>query len=327
MLSGNPFGTFMFPRRSLRSTARTPIHSAKTLPPSPPPLLQAITQTLNYIDAHLDDPLALSSLALAEQASLPAHYFDTLFHLCMGQTPQDYFPQRRLEMAALLLTRPETVPILKIARALGFTAANDFSEAFQAHFGDTPSRWRSQQTPEAIAALTASTMRQPTLPPLGAFSLTVTLEKLPSSRVAYFRHIGPYGPALGTFWRNTVLPWMGQMGLNATTCFGIAHDDPSITPDHACRYDAAIEVSETQVISSPAGIAHLPGGHYAVAEYRGDPSGLATAWTRFFQAWLPNSPYLPDARPCFERYAAGTFSTPDRDAFHCQLCIPVKRPL
>ena len=28
--------------------------------------------------------------------------------------------------------------------------------------------------------------------------------------VAYLRHTGPYGPAIGLFWMNAVAPWMAD---------------------------------------------------------------------------------------------------------------------
>ena len=316
----------MFPRRSLRSTARAPVHSAQIESASQPPLLQAITQTLSYIDAHLDDPLACSSLTLASHANLPERHFEGLFHLCMGKTPQAYLAERRLEMGALLLAEPDNIPILKIARALGFSGASAFSDAFKAYFGDTPSRWRSQQTPEKTAQLAALKTRQPSLPSPGETPLPVSLQHFAPSRVAYLRHIGPYGPGLGQFWRDTVLPWIDQQGYQAACCFGIAHDNPSLTPAADCRYDAAIEIGDTDPLPAPAGSARLPGGRYAVLEFTGDPRGLAEAWRNFFQVWLPHSAYLPDARPCFERYPPGTFTLADRSAFRCQLCMPVKSP-
>ena len=32
-------------------------------------------------------------------------------------------------------------------------------------------------------------------------------------QVAYLRHTGPYGPAIGEFWMETVAPWMGTNNL------------------------------------------------------------------------------------------------------------------
>ena len=72
--------------------------------------------------------------------------------------------------------------------------------------------------------------------------MNVTLKTLPPARVAYLRYTGPYGPEIGTFWRETVAPWMIENNLLNRVRYGIGHDDPSTTPPQYCRYDACVEV-------------------------------------------------------------------------------------
>ena len=72
--------------------------------------------------------------------------------------------------------------------------------------------------------------------------MNVGLIDLPPTRVAYLRKIGPYGPAIGDFWRGVVRPWMLSHGLEHAECFGVGLDDPTITPPAKCRYDACVAV-------------------------------------------------------------------------------------
>ena len=134
--------------------------------------------------------------------------------------------------------------------------------------------------------------------------MQVTIIDLPPASVACQRHIGPYGPAIGAFWRDTVAPWMQSHGLSDATCYGIGHDDPSITPPDKCRYDACVALPDGFQAAGRASITTLPGGRYAVTQFKGPSSAIAEAWTRMMREWLPSSGLQWEERPCFERFYA-----------------------
>ena len=46
--------------------------------------------------------------------------------------------------------------------------------------------------------------------------MDVRIIDLPKAHVAYQRLIGPYGPAIGQFWRGTIAPWMHSNGRHLT---------------------------------------------------------------------------------------------------------------
>jgi AraC family transcriptional regulator len=48
-------------------------------------------------------------------------------------------------------------------------------------------------------------------------------------RVACLRYTGPFGPAIGEFWRDNVQPWLQANQLNVAT-YGLALDDPAARP-------------------------------------------------------------------------------------------------
>ena len=156
--------------------------------------------------------------------------------------------------------------------------------------------------------------------------MQVTILDLPPATVACQRHIGPYGPAISAFWRDTVSPWMQSHGLGDATCYGIGLDDPSITPPEKCRYDACVAVPDGFQSAGRASLTTLPGGRYAVAQFKGPSSAIPDAWTRMAREWLPASGLQWDERPCFERFAAATAMDPATGEFSCEICIPV-RPL
>lgn len=154
--------------------------------------------------------------------------------------------------------------------------------------------------------------------------MDISIQTLPPARVAYLRHIGPYGPGVSRFWRETFLPWRQAQGLGHATCYGVGHDDPFLTPPDKCRSDTCVEVPADFKAASPASIANLPGGRYAVAAYRGDGTDIAQAWAALMREWLPASGMQVDNRPFFERYEGDEVPDPVTGQFDCALCMPVK---
>ena len=153
--------------------------------------------------------------------------------------------------------------------------------------------------------------------------MNVRLIERPPARVAYLRHLGPYGEPVALFWQRTVYPWMATNGLLGQPRYGISHDDPSITAAGQCRYDACAEVAADFVAAGPALTTTIPGGRYAVLGFRGDVAAVVEAWAALLRDWLPASGLQLDARPCFEYYPTGSAYDPATGVFDCEICIPV----
>lgn len=318
---------------------------------------QRMNRVIDYIDLHLDQPLELARLAGV--ANFSPFHFHRVFAAWMGETLGDYTRRRRLEKAAFRLSSGQAESVLTTALAAGFGSGEAFARAFKLKFGCTPSAWRADtrqrlaaQAPGHSAVPGAGSNPDQVLGKFdqapkrgigdddvsrndtGDFHMNVTVIDLPAARVAYHRLIGPYGPGIGAFWRATVAPWIASHGLDQQTCYGVGHDDPSITVPDKCRYDACVSLpaSARQSFDSAgsAGITTLPGGRYAVARFEGRPAALADAWTWLTRDWLPDSGLQPDDRPCFEMFSPNTVTKPhtgqEVGRLVCDLCIPV-RPL
>lgn len=307
-----------------------------------------INRVLDYIEQHLDTPLDLAQLA--DVANFSRFHFHRIFAGWMGETLGDYARRRRLEVAALRLSCRSGVTVLDIALSTGFGSGEAFARAFKLKFGCTPTAWRAT-TPARLAAQAAALGERKfslhgnldqvlgkrdqartgapgdhdvseTAP--GAYNMEVHITELPEVRVAYQRQIGPYGPAIGMFWRETIAPWMQAHGLAGQTCYGVGHDDPSIAPPDKCRYDACVAVPNDFKPDGRAAVHTLPGGRYAVARFKGLPSTIGAAWISLTRDWLPASGMQCDERPCFERFCIATATDPATGEFCCDLCIPVR---
>ncbi|MGE0800986.1 MAG: GyrI-like domain-containing protein [Lautropia sp.] len=143
------------------------------------------------------------------------------------------------------------------------------------------------------------------------------------ARIAYLRHIGPYGAPILAFWQEAVYPWMVTNDLLSAPRYGIAHDDPQVTRAQQCRYDACIEVPAGFAPNGAAVIGEVPGGRYASCYFKGENTAIGDAWQAMFRDWLPASGFQLDGRPCIEYYGPGTSYDPKTGVFDCDLLVPV----
>ena len=114
--------------------------------------------------------------------------------------------------------------------------------------------------------------------------------------------------------------------LNADL-FSIQIYDPNLdfrdfTPETEFDKWAAIEVSEYEEIPEGMETLDIPGGLYAVFDYRGAPDNFAPMFHSIFGEWIPASDYEVDKRPHFdvlgEKYKG---NAPDSEE---EIWVPVK---
>jgi AraC family transcriptional regulator len=301
---------------------------------------------VEYVDRHLDEPLELDTLAAV--AHFSSFHFHRIFSAWMGETLGGYLRRRRLELAAVRLVAQPEVPVLHIALAVGFGSAEAFTRAFKARFGCAPTRWRSEE--KARRAVSSGAGRPKRAPKSkrdqanrnphqekragkwnhpasrhGAQedSMNVKLVDRQPTRVAYFRHVGPYGAAVSDLWQRTIYPWLASNNLLGNPRFGISLDDPGVTAAEKCRYDACVEVPAGFVGTGKYLTTTIPGGKYAVAKFRGNVGEVAKAWMALLRDWLPGSGMQLDSRPCFEYYPRESTYDPRTGVFDCEICVPV----
>lgn len=63
---------------------------------------------------------------------------------------------------------------------------------------------------------------------------------------------------------------------------------------------AAVEVSNLDTIPAEMDSLIIPGGWYAVFDYKGDASDAPAFFESIFKTWFPDSAYVVDDRPHFE---------------------------
>ena len=95
-------------------------------------------RVMQYIDSRI-----LSIKNLNEVASVMGYnysYISTLFHKTTGMTLNNYFKQKRMDTATLLLSDSK-MSISEIARTMNYSSVYAFSKAFKEHFGSSPGHY------------------------------------------------------------------------------------------------------------------------------------------------------------------------------------------
>jgi AraC family transcriptional regulator len=152
------------------------------------------------------------------------------------------------------------------------------------------------------------------------------LRTLRPIRVAYMRRVGPYGsPEITAMW-GRFHAWCEANGLMSPrrTMYGVAQDNPNITPPDRLRYDACVEIDDGFQRNGVVDVQTLPGGTFACTSFRGTAAEIPAAWVRFLGHTIPQSGYEPDLVPGIEIYGSDFAVDPKTGAFECVLCMPVR---
>jgi AraC family transcriptional regulator len=149
-----------------------------------------------------------------------------------------------------------------------------------------------------------------------------------ATRVAYMRFVGPYGsPGIPEMWRRFA-SWCAAHELTSARrrMFGVAQDNPNITPPDQTRYDACVEVDARFEPSGEVGVQMIPGGRHACVPFHGTAPEIRAACVRLLGKTLPDAGYDPELAPAIELYDPESAMDPETGAFSCLLCMPVRDP-
>lgn len=101
-----------------------------------------IAAALDYIPAHLAEPLTVHTLAA--QVSLSPSAFSRTFREVTGRSPYQYVKEARLDRARRLLDEGR-LSVADVSRSVGYTSVSHFIKGFRSRFGVTPGDYADAQ--------------------------------------------------------------------------------------------------------------------------------------------------------------------------------------
>lgn len=298
-----------------------------------------LNRVLDYIHNGLDQPLTLE--VLAQVAGFSPFHFHRLFKSLTGETLNDYVWRARLEKAAnLLLTNAPDCSMLAICLACGFSSPAVFSRAFKDRFGVSPSQYRKQrkaggkQGKDFQAAGDYHGKHQLRINfERSEFPMKVEVKVFPAYHVAYIRHITGYSKGVASdeiaqaFQRVCGWALAHDLFRPGALVIGIPYDNPEITPNDRCRYDACVTIPEAvQEGSGEVGIEDISGGKYAVCHIEvsaQETQKIGETVDQMYGEWLPASGFTVEDQPALEIYY-DTSNHPQGSWISMDYCIPVK---
>ena len=107
-----------------------------------PATIFQLSENLQYISAHLDEPLDLPFLA--KQCGYTAEHYSRIFKKYMGISPKQYIIRARLSQV-LYLMENEHLTVMDAAYSCGFQSSSAFYKTFRQYFDASPYESLSQR--------------------------------------------------------------------------------------------------------------------------------------------------------------------------------------
>lgn len=319
-----------------------------------------INRVIDYVGSHLYERLTLE--VLAEVAAFSPFHFHRIFKAMVGESINDFINRLRLERAATRLKNNPDSTITEISLDCGFASSSHFARAFKRHFGSSATQYRNmindngdvlekegiKQTSNIDQMIRkhgiTNSNQGKDIPPDDGYNvlkqsinlnqrrneeMKVEVKELPGYHVAYVRVMGGFKSERIKPAFEKIITWATARDLMGpkTLVLGVALDNPYVTPEDKCRYDACVTVPPGTKGQGEVGVYEISAGKYAIYHTEGEEvkinEQIGKAWDDLMGGWFPDSGYQPDDRPCFEIYRE-TEEDMKAGKFIVDLCEPVK---
>jgi AraC family transcriptional regulator len=276
--------------------------------------VRRINKALAFIDKYLDQKIQLDDVAKASHFS--SYHFHRIFHGLLDETVNDYIGRKRMEKAASRIVYNSELSVTEVAEIGGFSSSANFAKAFKLYFGVSPSDLRNGSKESSKIgkiyskygkAFKPQNLYSQFVTESGIFDpdkleemlMKVKVEELHEKPIAFLS--APKGYELDSVYAtwDKIANWAKLKGIDdgRHARFAICHDNPAITPENKCRYDAAIVITPEVDVTLPYSQSVIPAGKYVIAYYKDDAAKINNFITELCSHWFPNSGYEPDDYP------------------------------
>lgn len=274
---------------------------------------KSINTVLNYISINIGRNFSLDELA--EVACFSKYHFHRIFKAMVGETLRDFIRRIQVEKGAYCLIFTPHRSITDIAYSCGFSSSQNFAKIFKKHYHLSPRDFKSKNgnifrntgkdrdgkihyidTINAAELIHLSIAR--------SSKNKVEIVTLPDMDVVYFRQFGKYTPQNVAALISRTVGWGVSQGMSPEDIelVSVFWDNDTVTDDSKCRCDSCIVVPPEKNFEVNIHRQVLPGGKFAWARCLIRDNDYHEQWDWFLTEWLPDSGYVPDDRPSYEKY-------------------------
>lgn len=258
-----------------------------------------IERAIKHIMDNLERPLSLREVACA--AGLSPFYFHRLFSAVAGEPVARFVTRTRLHAAAVWLAYERDRDVTDIGYACGYSSPSNFSKAFSAYYGCSPSALRAPSPGQG--ALARGKLHR-------LYGLTLCPQTL----------YGPYGASLGapryvdtppipvcglaaptgasaaqiaeTF--RQMIPLARSVGLDLSDgLFGARFEHSLLTTARLRRYHCLVRSWEGFQPPPPLFASTIPGGRYAVFRVTGTEAEAEAQALQAYASWPSRRGVVP----------------------------------
>jgi len=284
--------------------------------------IRRINKAQAYIGKYLDQNLLLEDVARASHFS--PYHFHRIYSAIVGETVNDYISRKRMEKAVSRLLKKPELSVTEVAELGGFSSSANFAKAFKLYFGVSATELRAGElrddadtnskigkifskygkafNPQDLYSqfITDRAVFDPNK--LEELLMKIKVESMQEKLIAYLT--APNGYELNSVYDtwDKIIHWANSIGVDDPQRFAICHDNPVITPENKCRYDASLVITSDVKVKAPYNQSVIPSGKYAIAYFKDDGDKISPFMTEICSHWFPDSGFEPDDYPVVFHY-------------------------
>jgi AraC family transcriptional regulator len=281
-----------------------------------------LERVLRHIEAHLDAPLSVASLA--EIAGLSPFHFSRLFTSQVGESVMSHVRRKRLQFAARQLSGENPPDLVQLAFDCGFESQEAFTRAFKAGLGVSPGRFKRNNA--ALRDMMEMKMQTATVqrpnPNLALLDGTRQRAGFRAAGIRISLDSCP-GGEIPEMWGRLMqrMPLPGQIGGEG---YGVCWTENA--EQGSMNYMAAFEVAKDAKLPADLASFDVPAQTYRVFRLTldGGPLGpqIQGAMRVIFETRVPQAGWKLSGGPDLEVYPADF--NPTRKGATLDLYVPVK---
>ncbi len=240
--------------------------------------------------------------------------FKSKYHESIGA----YLTRIKLERAAkLLLFSSDSVK--NISHQVGYVTVQALNKGFKKYYGISPLQYRKRK--EALLSIeTNNTTTNMSFHHLRIETLEAKNVYFKSFKGNYYSH------TIDTIWNALEKEALAQKIDSANAeCFGIIWDEPIITENIKCNYDACIVIPKSKkVLDHKFKTKIIDSKKYAVFSHIGSYKTIGNTYDKIFGQWLFKTDYEISDAPFLEFYRKHDKHTAIPEEYETEIYIPLK---